>query len=589
MADEEKKQSIAPDEREQVERAIKQAGEERILKEQKEEFEKAKKSELKYKTGQSSDATWGALRAGMYERMGITAGSLTTSKASARKDKADISKAKTEQSKFKEDIDRGFESIEGFFDKIEQMYENDPDGAVALMNAGLASLKATNVQLTFENQRKALEAKMEYEETLIKSLMNSYGLAEGKFDLAYLRNRAKDIVGDKPSLRREGLDKLLEQGAPEIAMPEMPDDMNAYLAEVVMGTIGDITQNAIAWASGGTTAVATASVPSAGQQVMANVATMMSMDVEQHREKVEKIRLLNEELRIKYEGDVINAMIEFDARADASEQAYNQMRFQATAMEISNAFRVLDMKDRADEFISNIGRFIDNVKNQEAMINEGREFEARKFNVDWRNRFSLAEMQYAYNTMLARDRINEAKLKNKYVPYDDISGALPFMYAKGVSTAPTALETAIYLKELNGENNENAVNYAWGSERGKNIYAAIDELDVKDDVKARILNNVLKAATLNYKLLNHTEAALLAIGEEPIETVGAGKGFSSGADAMSKYFRQVGRESASYQSGTMVEMLRGMSSKVHAQREAIKSKYGEKQVIPDLSIFSGKK
>ena len=57
---------------------------------------------------------------------------------------------------------------------------------------------------------------------------------------------------------------------------------------------------------------------------------------------------------------------------------------------------------------------------------------------------------------------------------------------------------------------------------------------------------------------------------------------------MSKYFRQVGRESASYQSGTMVEMLRGMSSKVHAQREAIKSKYGEKQVIPDLSIFSGK-
>jgi|LSQX01.1.fsa_nt_gb hypothetical protein len=589
MADEEKKQSIAPDEREQVERAIKQAGEERILKEQKEEFEKAKKSELKYKTGQSTDATWGALRAGMYERMGITAGSLTTSKASARKDKADISKAKTEQSKFKEDIDRGFESIEGFFDKIEQMYENDPDGAVALMNAGLASLKATNVQLTFENQRKALEAKMEYEETLIKSLMNSYGLAEGKFDLAYLRNRAKDIVGDKPSLRREGLDKLLEQGAPEIAMPEMPDDMNAYLAEVVMGTIGDITQNAIAWASGGTTAVATASVPSAGQQVMANVATMMSMDVEQHREKVEKIRLLNEELRIKYEGDVINAMIEFDARADASEQAYNQMRFQATAMEISNAFRVLDMKDRADEFISNIGRFIDNVKNQEAMINEGREFEARKFSVDWRNRFSLAEMQYAYNTMLARDRINEAKLKNKYVPYDDISGALPFMYAKGVSTAPTALETAIYLKELNGENNENAVNYAWGSERGKNIYAAIDELDVKDDVKARILNNVLKAATLNYKLLNHTEAALLAIGEEPIETVGAGKGFSSGADAMSKYFRQVGRESASYQSGTMVEMLRGMSSKVHAQREAIKSKYGEKQVIPDLSIFSGKK
>ena len=49
------------------------------------------------------------------------------------------------------------------------------------------------------------------------------------------------------------------------------------------------------------------------QQVMANVATMMSMDVERHREKVEKIRLLNEELRIKYEGDVINAMIEFDA------------------------------------------------------------------------------------------------------------------------------------------------------------------------------------------------------------------------------------------------------------------------------------
>ena len=64
------------------------------------------------------------------------------------------------------------------------------------------------------------------------------------------------------------------------------------------------------------------------------------------------------------------------------------------------------------------------------------------------------------------------------------------MYAKGVSTAPTALETAIYLKELNGENNGNAVNYAWVQSVAK-IFIAIDELDVKDDVKARILNNVL--------------------------------------------------------------------------------------------------
>jgi len=544
---------------------------------------KVKEKEIKIAEGQAKDARIRAAKAGVYEQSGMTAGSGAVAESSKETAK---SEQKVAASKIDEEISRYDQGLTAYMDDVRKQAATDPDGAIKRLSAGMGFLKREDVTLHYERTLASLKAKQALRDGLINDLMSEYGLGNGKFDLEYLKTRAGKMVGDKQNPNRAGMDKLINDGAQQVEMPEIPDDINAYLAETVVGMLGDITMNSIAWASGGSTAVAAASVPSAGQQVAANVSAMMATDVKEHREKVEKIRLLNEELRIKHEGDVIAAMIDFDSKVDASEREYNRMKFEATGMEIANAFKVLGMQARADEFIANMGRFIDGVDNEEEKINKSSKFEASKFNAEWANRIKLAEINSANDLMAARAKADEARAKGRYVPYKDILGAMPIMIANGMQTAPRAFESMITWQENIEPTYNNLRNYNYGASKGNDIYAKTNGMQIEGTVKSQIIENILIAHTLGYKLNNVTDATLVDIGSRRITTIPKGKGFEEGGDLIQKYFTPISERELSYHVGTMESILRNLAASSNAQVINIKNSSSDNSTPADLSSFA---
>ena len=545
--------------------------------------ENAKAKEIKIAEGQQKDARIRAAKAGVYEQSGTTTASGAVAQAS--KEMAE-SAEKVATSKIDEEISRYDQGLTAYMDDVRKQAATDPDGAIKRLSAGMSFLKREDVTLHYERTLASLEAKQALRDGLINDLMSEYGLGNGKFDLEYLKTRAGKMVGDKQNPNRAGMDKLINDGAQQVEMPQIPDDMNAYLAETVVGMLGDITMNSIAWATGGSTLVAAASVPSAGQQVAANVSAMMATDVKEHREKVEKIRLLNEELRIKHEGDVIAAMIDFDGKVDASEREYNRMKFEATGMEIANAFKVLGMQARADEFIANMGRFIDGVENEEEKINKSSKFEKSKFDTEWANRIKLAEINSANDLMMARAKADEARAKGRYVPYKDILGAMPIMIANGMPTAPRAFESMITWQENIEPTYNNIMNYNAGSSKGNDIYAKINGMPIDAKTKAQMTENILIAQTLGYKINNVTDATLVDIGSRRITTIPKGKGFEEGGDLIQKYFTPISERELSYHVGTMESMLRNLAASSNAQIINIKHSSSDKQTPANLSSFA---
>jgi len=492
-----------------------------------------------------------------------------------------------EMAKIDAEIAKYDQGLTAYMDDVRKQAATDPDGAIKRLSAGMRFLEREDVTFHYERTLASLEAKQALRDGLINDLMSEYGLGNGKFDLEYLKTRAGKMVGDKQNPNRAGMDKLINDGAQQVEMPEIPDDINAYLAETVVGMLGDITMNSIAWATGGSTAVAAASVPSAGQQVAANVSAMMAMDVKEHREKVEKIRLLNEELRIKHEGDVIAAMIDFDSKVDASEREYNRMKFEATGMEIANAFKVLGMQARADEFIANMGRFIDGVANEEEKINKASKLEKSKFDTEWANRIKMAEIQAANDLMMARAKADEARANGRYVPYKDILGAMPIMIANGMQTAPRAFESMITWQENIEPTYNNLQNYNYGASKGNDIYAKINGMPIDQKVKAQMTENILIAHTLGYKLNNITDATLVDIGSRRITTIPKGKGFEEGGgDLIQKYFTPISERELSYHVGTMESILRNLAASSNAQVINIKNSSSDKSTPADLSSFA---
>ncbi|MFA5432751.1 MAG: hypothetical protein WC319_07760 [Candidatus Paceibacterota bacterium] len=545
--------------------------------------ENAKAKEIKIAEGQQKDARIRAAKAGVYEQSGTTTASGAVAQAS--KEMAE-SAEKVATSKIDEEISRYDQGLTAYMDDVRKQAATDPDGAIKRLSAGMSFLKREDVTLHYERTLASLEAKQALRDGLINDLMSEYGLGNGKFDLEYLKTRAGKMVGDKQNPNRAGMDKLINDGAQQVEMPQIPDDMNAYLAETVVGMLGDITMNSIAWATGGSTLVAAASVPSAGQQVAANVSAMMATDVKEHREKVEKIRLLNEELRIKHEGDVIAAMIDFDGKVDASEREYNRMKFEATGMEIANAFKVLGMQARADEFIANMGRFIDGVENEEEKINKSSKFEKSKFDTEWANRIKLAEINSANDLMMARAKADEARAKGRYVPYKDILGAMPIMIANGMPTAPRAFESMITWQENIEPTYNNIMNYNAGSSKGNDIYAKINGMPIDAKTKAQMTENILIAQTLGYKINNVTDATLVDIGSRRITTIPKGKGFEEGGDLIQKYFTPISERELSYHVGTMESMLRNLAASSNAQVINIKNSSSDNSTPANLSSFA---
>ena len=419
--------------------------------------------------------------------------------------------------KFAEENNKFNQTVQMFIDEAQKRYSNDADGYAKFLNAGIETIKRGASKFTIAETSAAIQEQKDLMNNVIQVSYANYWTGKGRPDLAAMALRAESMVGGKQNPNRAGMDKLINDGAPQVEMPEIPDDENAYLAEVITGMVGDIVSNSIAWASGGSTAVAAASVPSAGQQVSANVSAMMATDVKEHREKVEKIRLLNEELRIKHQGDVIAAMVDFDSRVDASERTYNQMLFQAKGAELARAYELLGMKQDATKVLADMARAVDTMQNAYYQYEDGKNMAVKVFNADAKNRVALERARHAYDSMMVEAKIREYKQKNMYVPYENINKMKDVIFAQGVGMVAPALETIVTQRNTDGSL-RNEYNYNSGFNHGLSGFNAINRLPLDAKQKGTIINNILVMGMNNYSLNDLSESTLTELSKEPIVT-----------------------------------------------------------------------
>jgi len=362
----------------------------------------------------------------------------------------------------------------------------------------------------------------------------------------------------------------------------MPDDEKAYLAEVITGMVGDIVSNSIAWASGGTTAVAAASVPSAGQQVAANVSAMMATDVKEHREKVEKIRLLNEELRIKHQGDVIAAMVDFDNRVDASEREYNRMMFEAKGMDIARAFQALGMKQDATRVLYETARAMETMKNAYLQSEDRQNMAVKIYNADAKNKEALIHLQHAYDSMLLEKKITNLKQQNKYLPYDNIMKMKDVIYAKGVTHVAPAVDTIV--SEITTEGSDrNKFNYNSGFNHGTAGFDAINRLPLDEKQKGTIINNIVVMGMKNFTLNDLTQSTLTALANEPITTSPLGDVSQSGGGLIKHFVKRLPQE-RNLVLGSMHAYLEGAASTANAAIRSTKNTVSKNAKIVDIPI-----
>ena len=551
----------------------------RIAKEKaaKEKADKAKKDfEKQQKTVQFADATGGAT--GML-------GTKVTNENNKRffEDKGpDETAEMAAADKFAEENNKFNETVKMFIDEGQRRYANDVDGYAKFLGAGIETIKRGASKFTMAESTAAIQEQKDLMNNVIQVSYANYWIGKGKPDLAAMALRASEMVGGKQNPNRAGMDKLINDGAQQVEMPEIPDDENAYLAEVITGMVGDIVSNSIAWASGGSTAVAAASVPSAGQQVAANVSAMMATDVKEHREKVEKIRLLNEELRIKHEGDVIAAMVDFDGRVDASERTYNQMMFQAKGAELARAYELLGMKQDATKVLADMARAVDTMQNAYYQYEDGKEMAVKVFNADAKNREAFEQRRHAYDSMMVEAKIREYKQKNMYVPYENINKMKDVIFAQGVGMVAPALETIVTQRNTDGSL-RNQYNYDSGFNHGLSGFNAINRLPLDAKQKGTIINNILVMGMNNYSLNDLSESTLTELSKEPIVTSPMGAISQSGGGLV-KFFTPRLAEERNLVLGSMHAYLDGAASTASAAIRSTKNKVGKNDKMVDIPI-----
>lgn len=484
--------------------------------------------------------------------------------------------------KFAEENNKFNQTVQMFIDEAQKKYSNDADGYAKFLNAGIETIKRGASKFTIAETSAAIQEQKDLMNNVIQVSYANYWTGKGRPDLAAMALRAESMVGGKQNPNRAGMDKLINDGAPQVEMPEIPDDENAYLAEVITGMVGDIVSNSIAWASGGSTAVAAASVPSAGQQVSANVSAMMATDVKEHREKVEKIRLLNEELRIKHQGDVIAAMVDFDSRVDASERTYNQMLFQAKGAELARAYELLGMKQDATKVLADMARAVDTMQNAYYQYEDGKNMAVKVFNADAKNRVALEQARHAYDSMMVEAKIREYKQKNMYVPYENINKMKDVIFAQGVGMVAPALETIVTQRNTDGSL-RNEYNYNSGFNHGLSGFNAINRLPLDAKQKGTIINNILVMGMNNYSLNDLSESTLTELSKEPIVTSPMGAISQSGGGLV-KFFTPRLAEERNLVLGSMHAYLDGAASTANAAIRSTKNKVGKNDKMVDIPI-----
>ena len=124
------------------------------------------------------------------------------------------------------------------------------------------------------------------------------------------------MIGE-PQVSRGALDELQRRGAVQLEEPEAPSMWNA-VTQMLIGTIGQAFQNV------SQSSLAAAEAEQVVTVTAANSAAYEAAEFASFKENRQRVQEINAQLRAKYQDDLINAMRDYEARADAAQWNYEQ-------------------------------------------------------------------------------------------------------------------------------------------------------------------------------------------------------------------------------------------------------------------------
>ena len=444
--------------------------------------------------------------------------------------------------------------------------------------------------LQMEIMSKKFKAQRQLKSDVMAGLVNDYWTGTGNLDMAKISGRASEMVGDKPTTRRSGLDKLQEDGAPEMDMPEIPDDAAAYIAETATAMVGDIIQNIVAMSQGGTSLIAKSQVAGPGQRTADKVAAMMTMDVAQHREKVDKIRLLNQQLEIQHGRDVMAAMVDFDNRSAADERAYNTNMFQAKGMEVANAFKAMDMQQEYEKYRDGITMFVDAQVNARNQNIDTQTVALKRFNKN----LEMQNVQEVGRNTRAAMKLGALEKKmaqeGRLIPYKKITKYSAAIQVSGIDNLDSTLGYLYDLDKFNAKKGNtplNARNRAAGNTRGSQVYSRINDMEgLTKKQKGIAMNNIVVAATLFGTLNDLTDATIKDLTTEKMTLSPKGYEWETGGRLMRHFKKRSGDESI-FVAGQLKGMLDSAANAVEFKIQQVKNRVNESSASTDIDVFTG--
>ena len=224
--------------------------------------------------------------------------------------------------------------------------------------------------LNAEETKKALAHQREIATGTIQQYKSFYHLAKGDIDLAALESDAKAKVTAMPTSSK-ALDELKAQGPGQFEMDDIPPRDKAALAQVITTTLADTFKNIFGMVEGGTTQIATATTEGASVRGYEEAAAMLSQDVARSQARKDKVAAINFDLEQKYNGNLIEALGEFERRASADEKYYMQQKLNQVNIAYANAFAILGLEQQALNAEANLATNLDNYNQRKETFNKG--------------------------------------------------------------------------------------------------------------------------------------------------------------------------------------------------------------------------
>ena len=274
------------------------------------------------------------------------------------------------------------------------------DGVISSLSASPDPklIRAAIAQYGIDGLNKAIRGMQELQDLTKQNVLNRYMDANGEFDWGAAQAAGQGVVKKAP-VSSTALDQAKKRGAPQMAIPNIPDRDKQILAKVITGAIGNLGK-AFVQGFGNADTAATGSIEvEPGLRVLGETGRMLLADAEKYREKVQQVEELNFQLKTKYEDKLDMMQADLDNRLDAAQAAYDQNVFNFALNTYNDAQKWMQTGMQLKMQEGQLQVAIDEVKNREMEQNVQRKQSTAAFNAEMKYRAQAAKLQAMKDVM----------------------------------------------------------------------------------------------------------------------------------------------------------------------------------------------